>query len=185
MNSLAIADKILGIIADKNKVVERASIFDVLDNIRGAKILSVVAATVPEVTGGQSSRFYNRVMRLSNPTIQINYDYENAVNKQLDKNGQEQDFVGGSTWYTVDTDEKGRLTPWARHKKTNELYLRYRLIQNNKSMYIDPISGKEIPFIDIEPYLRSNKSKTGVEVRVMKLENVKAIALDNKIFVTV
>lgn len=185
MNSLAIANHVIGLIAEKGTVVERKNIFDVLNDIKGAKILNVVSVTQPDLTGGKKNPFNNRILRLSSQNVQINYDYENAVNNIRAKNGEAKDFEASSSWYHVVVDEQGRLTPWARHNKTDELYLRYRLLNSNKSIIIDSESGDEISFDVIAPYMRKSSSTTGVEARTMKLDNVKAVVLGGVTYVTV
>lgn len=184
MNALAVAEKVLAIIAEKENPVKRANIFEVLDGIKGAKIVNIVSVTEPTLSGGKSNRFYNRVLRVANANVQINYDYENATNNVLAKQGEVPNFEAGSTWYSVVTDEKGRLTPWARHKKTDELYLRYRLLRNNSSCFIDKTSGQEIAQDVIEQYMRK-PSQPLVAARTMALNNVKAVVVGGVTYVTV
>lgn len=185
----AIANKILGIVGQKGKVVKASSLFEVLDGIKGAKFLSLVTVTEPDLTGGKSGPFYDKVVRIANPTGQINFSYENAVNNSREREGKDADFTSGETWYTVVTDPEGRITPWARHKKTDELYLRYRQLQTGASYYLDKFSGLEIPVAELEPFMKKRSGgrqelENEVKPRVIKLENVKSVVIDGTVFVT-
>jgi hypothetical protein len=165
----------------EGKVLEFQSLVETLSGVVGAKFISLTTVTTPKL---KVSCPYDEVVKVAESNVQINYDYVNAVERTLTREGKDlDDYKPGTTWYDTVVDQKGRLTPWARHKKTGEIYLRARLIKQLSSKYFDQ-NGTQISEEKLKPYLPAGRkaSSQGTDNQVMavtyRIDSVRSLRLD-------
>jgi len=148
-------------------VVSEKRMIDMLSDIRGAEFITFIARTEPKMrkTGNP---FTGRVVKVAKVNGQINFSYERAVLKQLEKEGKSPaDFQQGESWHEAVVRNDGTLTPFCKHKTNGSLYLRFRLIGSIESEYRwansdTPLTSAEVdqlkPFIVVSTY-----SNQGIE----------------------
>ena len=173
----------------KGKPVSHKELVSVLTDMsgKGAKFVGLTTVTDPKLL--KSSPFHG-VKKVSEVTVQVNYDYVNAVENQLTKENKDlDDYKQGTSWYDVVTDNKGKLTPFAKHKTNGDLYLRCRHISTTSSKYFDD-NGNEIAEESLKPYLpkKSNASNQGTDTAIRavtyKLDGIVAVRVDGNNYVT-
>jgi hypothetical protein len=68
-----------------------AQFLEFINNIKGCQFVSILALTEPDMYT-RNNPFKGRVKKLVKAPMQINYDYEKAVNNRLEKEGKEGNF---------------------------------------------------------------------------------------------
>lgn len=125
--------------------LSRDELKQVLFGVRGAKPVTITARTVPKLKGGMKNRL-NGLEKLSRVNGIINFSYENAVNKQRQRE---------------DNDEKFEAEPrkWG-----------VRLFDNERHML--PLVAKEpelsSPYVTFEDLKRIATDKLYLELKVQK-----------------
>jgi hypothetical protein len=140
---------------------------------KGAQFIGVTTSTDAKML---ASNPFGKVTKVSTVTLQVNYDYANAVAKATGVTPES----SGKTWYETVTDSKGRLTPFARHKTNGTLYLRGRHISTGEVRYFDE-QGQPLEQGLVKPYL-SNTPTAKAEVRAVtyKLDSILAVRYNNE-----
>lgn len=183
-----ISAKIAGCAAGKTKKqVRMGDLVDDLKDIRGAKFASLVLATEPKLK--KTGNPYRGVTAISQVNVQLNYDYENAVNNQRTREGNNADFESGSTWYVPLLREDGTYTPFGQHKDNGDLYVRARLLQNiGETEYYDE-EGNQIPIESLQPFMPVKKpsdrhgTEKEIHARTYKLSSVQAVTVDHTLYI--
>jgi len=146
---------------------------------KGAQFIGVTTSTEAKLL---ASNPFGKVTKVSTVTLQVNYDYANAVQKHLDSKGIGEIYTPSDKkgWYETVTDSKGRLTPFARHKTNGTLYLRGRHISTGEVRYFDE-QGRQLSNCLVEPYLSGTSTPNGV-VRPLtyKLDSILAVRYNNE-----
>lgn len=170
---------IFQILKEKERPIEFAKPTDMLGHVVGAPFVGVVTVTEPKVRAGCP-----KLKRLAAQTLQVNYNYTNAVGNQLEREGKDrEDYVPGETWYRALP-----ATGLAEHKTNGTKYVRGRVLSTGESLYFD-VLGNPIDRALAESYLaeRTASSRAGtdkeIHARVFKLENVLALSMDGKVCV--
>jgi len=173
----------------KGKPVSHVQLMDILTDMsgKGSKFVGLTTVTEPKLL---KSCPYNGVRKVSEVTVQVNYDYVNAVENQLRKEDKDlDDYKQGTSWYDVVTFQNGKLTPFAKHKTSGDLYLRCRHMSTTSSKYFDD-NGNEVSEQQLAPYL-PKKSKatnqgtdTAVRAVTYKLDGIVAVRVDGNNYVT-
>jgi hypothetical protein len=173
----------------KGKPVSHVQLMDILTDMsgKGAKFVGLTTVTEPKLL---KSCPYNGVKKVSEVTVQVNYDYVNAVENQLIRENKDlDDYKQGTSWYNVVTFQNGKLTPFAKHKENGDLYLRCRHMSTTSSKYFDD-NGNEIAEESLKAYL-PKKSKptnqgtdTAIRATTYKLGNIVAVRVDGNNYVT-
>ncbi len=110
------------------------------------------------------------VTKVVSMSVQINYNYENAVNNRLDRQGDTRIFstqkLPWGQWV------KGQENKLIEHK--GELYLRYYLMKNTKSdkaYFVNGVSATQEQVATIQMYERSKYTQSGTQAEVGLTEN--------------
>jgi len=156
-------------------------------NIKGCQFVNVLACTEIKMNK-RNNPYYGRLKVLDRANRQINYNYENAVNNRLEKQGLNANFVSDKL-------------PWGKWLYPNkiivhngEFYLRTYSVRNSnkdtKYLLDDKIATKE-QIDEFKPYLKDNENdsdkqkKCGLEVefqvkpKVFNIKNIIEISIDN------
>jgi len=187
------------------KLTTLAGFRSMLFNVRGAKPVTIVTRTEPTLTGGKKCPLAGLV-KVSTVNGMINFNYENAVNRQRSREGNDEVFEAvsrkwGRRLYETPENETRRnprhLPFVAKNWKeetisvdefneipNDELYLEMKV--ENSGDYIYMLNGVEIPKEQVAPYLPKKKEGERQEVektvilRDYKIENVEQITIDGE-----
>lgn len=185
---------------------------NMLFNLRGATMVSIIAETEPKLTGGKKCPFAG-VVKVSYVNGQINWNYQNAVNKQrmredqpINEDGTIEDFVPlprkwGSRLHTLNDRGEKRLLPLVAHNANLEseivtedqlvnipvecLYLEYRPLKTVDYKYF--LNGVEVDREEVNKYLpKPSPGRQGVENQIIlrdyKLGSIKEITMNGETY---
>lgn len=106
-----------------NATMTANQIVSMMSNVKGATICTIVSATEPKMRK-TANPYIGRVKKLTKVQYQFGYNYENAVNNRLKKEGKEPNFSTASRkWGEWVIPNKV-----AEHK--GEFYLRFYTMEN-------------------------------------------------------
>lgn len=161
----------------KSITVTRAEIVNRLSEGRkGNTFIGFAASTDPRLLKTGNPFKDDGIRKISEVAASVQFDYENKVNAQREREGAEADFEGQESYHEILKDAEGRLTPFAKHKKTGKLYLRVSPT-SVKTRYVDN-KGREVDKTAIEPYL-PKRSDAGEGQGLEKAVRFNLYALDN------
>lgn len=149
---------------------KQETLISFLETLSGSQFISFVAHTTPDMKK-RGNPFYGRVVKVSHCNGLVNSDWETAVNNFRRRNGIDAEpYLAKENWFE---DDKGSLV---RHKLHHNLkYLRF-LPHRVKAVFLDVISGKEIPFRELAPFLRGGKKDASKPLfRVYAIGNIKTL----------
>lgn len=72
-----------------------AQFAEYVSNLKGCQFVNVFALTTAEMNKGRGANlnpYYGRVQKFTATPMQVGYDYENAVNNRLEREGKERSF---------------------------------------------------------------------------------------------
>ena len=152
------------------KTISRTELIQKLNEIKGATFISVDITSEPRMR--KTGNPYMGATKTLSLSGAFNFDYENSVNAQLEREGKEANFESqGRSW----GKREGNLI---EHKGNYYIQLKVQ----GASDPVFRFNGVEIEKSVLEPFLQeSHKPHTQDElekevvVRDVKLENVKAI----------
>jgi hypothetical protein len=166
--------------------ITRERLFDMLSVLKGATIITFVAKTEPKMrkTGNP---FVGNVWKWAKVNGILNFHYDKAVLKRLEKEGKSADeFKQGSSWHEpVMVDNK--LTPFCKHKTNGKFYLRFMLKGAIESEYRQN-DGTPIDFKDIEKFIpeKSDYANQGTDDPIIfltyGLESIQQITMNGETF---
>lgn len=114
--------KIIAQQIDEIPSVNKDTLILSLMNMRGSNFISFVSHTQPKMK--KTGNIYaNKIVKISNVSANVGFDYESGVNRRREKEGKETDFQSKSNWHEP-VINNGSITALSRHCKTGELYLR-------------------------------------------------------------
>lgn len=145
---------------------------DLLYARKGTTIFVIETETVPDMikTG---NCLVGRTVKRSKVSVQVGFDWDNAVNNALEKQGEARDFVSGQRqWGEV--DEKRAFIV-----NKDQLYLRARVLKSLDTQYY--FDGQPIDASLVKPWLRPRPQTPEVAItRNWKMSNVKAVHIGGK-----
>lgn len=159
------------------KKITQSELIKYLNAYRAAKIISLDIETVPAMRKTDNP-YKENCTKSSSITGIVHFDYENSVNRQLQREGK--DFLTFNAqprkWGTLDG-------AWVEHK--GKYYLQIKVENSSTPVYY--FNNEEIPVEKLEPFLQeSHKSHTQcaidkeIVVRDIKIENIKKIRMDKE-----
>lgn len=160
------------------KAINHATLLALLAQIRGATFATVITETDPKLK--KTGNTLGHVRKVSRVNVCLGFQYDNAVNRQLGREGQESNFVAAPRQWGV------KVTPMIVEHK-GRFYLETKVEKSLDSQYIDD-DGKEIPFELVKPFLpkRSKSTRQGTEkeilVRDYALDSLKTIAFNGETY---
>ena len=163
--------------------LNRNSLTDILaNNNRGNEAINIVIRTVPKMKKTDNP-YFGQITKVSVMNVNINFDYENAVNNRLQKEGKSRDFQSAPrSWGTPIAG-----TPLVVKEGTPNTYPNFRPIKTIEVKYFHN-DGREIAKSDLEPWLpnRSGSSRQGtdetVQVRTVDVANIQSIKMRGQLY---
>jgi hypothetical protein len=166
------------------KFVELQDLISKLYTEKDPTFLGLHVETVPEMRKG-GNPFLGRVYTRQHHNCQINFNYQAAVNRVLDKEGKEADFQASPLKWGTPIEG----TPFLVHTKKGDssptVYLRTRILHSKmKEFFLDgkfvdsiPLREQILSFIPAksESYQHQGvSSEHEVIVRTFKMDSIKA-----------
>lgn len=152
---------------------------------KGATFLTIIAVTEAQLTEEGKEKF-GRVWRVSHVNGQVNFNYENAVNKQREKEGVEEEFVARPRKWGTRLDSGPFISHVRQSDGHHELYLELRVLNVIETTYRNE-KGDLMTDAQIWTYIKKNKSQLEhqmiskeIVVRDYNVKNIIAITLDNQ-----
>jgi hypothetical protein len=159
------------------KQITKAELIKMIDETKGATFVSVDIESDPRMKKAYNP--YMGAVKLVTLSGAINFDYENAVNNQLQREGKEADFTSKPRSWGI---HEGN---WITHK--GQHYLTVKVQSNSEPVYM--LDGKVISTDEVKPYLpESSKPHTQaaldkeVVVRDIKIESIKKLRMAGEEF---
>lgn len=149
----------------------------------GAQPATIQYGTTPKIKKEGKLRFGD-IFKLGAVNCIIDYDFEKAVNRQLKREGLEENFVVSSLWNGKGEHVNRRLI---RHIDTDMKYLAYKHERTLRSLHFDSALNF-IPTVMLKPffYATSKPKNQGVakviKPRTLKLENIRKIKMMKKTY---
>lgn len=178
--------KIIAQQIDEIPSVNKDTLILSLMNMKGSNFISFVSHTQPKMK--KTGNIYaNKIVKISNVSANVGFDYESGVNRRREKEGKETDFQSKSNWHEP-VINNGSITALSRHCKTGELYLRCNVLKSN-SVYVNIENGEIVEKEALDPFLQKTdyKSSQGLDdsqitFNCYKLDSIKSITFDKKTF---
>ena len=149
---------------------------EILLRVKGATIVSMVTDVEPGLIKPKSNPLAGRVRKVSYVNGMIGFNYQNSVNNQLAREGQDAEFEAHPRKW----GERIQGTPLVRHNGNVYIELKVEKVFDTK-YYVD---GKEVPVEEIEMHLTPKKEGSGrqgtdkaVILRDYNLDNVKQLRI--------
>ena len=166
-------------------VIDEQELVNMLSSERGATFITFVAETEPKMrkTGNP---FNGRVVKVAKVNGMVNFHYDKAVERRLEKEGKDvADFQRGTSWHEPVIRADGTLTPFCQHKTKGDWYLRFMLCGNAIESEYRYIDGTIIDTAEIIPWLTKSKPYTNqgtdepVKILTYKIGGIVRIVMNN------
>jgi len=147
---------------------------------RGAQAVTIIARTVPEMRK-TNNPWYGRTEKVARVNGMVNWRYENAVNNQRAREGNQEPFAAEPRKW----GQRIIGCPFVEYR--GELYLEVKVERSIEYQYY--VDGKPVDAAVIAPYLpkRQESGRQDVErpvvLRDYKLATIEQIAIGGKLFV--
>ncbi len=168
--------------------MKRSDFVELVKNLKGALIVSLIAKTVPAMrkTGNpffskQGKVWHPRCHKIAYINAIINWKYANAVNNQRAREGNEDYFEPEPRKW----GKRIKGTAWVEHK--GRMYLEVKVQRSLGHKYFDN-AGQEIPREQVEPWLPKRKEGARQEVdrpvilRDYALDSITQIKVNGEIY---
>lgn len=150
---------------------------EILLRVKGATVVSLVTETDPVLVKPKSNPLSGRLKKESYVNGMIGWNYQNSVNNQLAREGQEADFVAHPRKW----GERIKGTPLVRHN--GKVYLELKVEKVFNTRYL--LDGVEVSRESIAKYLPAHKpddsgrqgTDKAVILRDYNLDNVKQLRI--------
>lgn len=152
-----------------------------LSGIRGATFATITTETEPKLL--KTGNNLGAVRKVSRVNVTLGFQYENAVNRQLAREGSETDFLAAPRQW----GERIQGTPLVANK--GKVYLETKVERSLDHKYVGP-DGNEIPEDMVRPFLPSKgASRQGTEKEIMvrdyAIESIRHLACKGEQYVIV
>jgi len=164
------------------KEITKSELIELLKNLKTATPATIITQTTPKMRK-KNNPYFDKVTKFMKANVFINFNYENSVNKVLDKEGKEPYFKASSrVWGT-----RIQGTPLVEHK--GNYYLECRFLKYVKSTYI--FDNHVIPESILNDYVYegNNSEHQGVSweneiiLRDFKIENILQIKFNKEVYI--
>ena len=166
------------------EIISSAQLMKILFDVKGARFCTIVTTTEPKMNK-KNNPYFGNLLKTSEANVTMNFIYENAVNNQQIREGNEGTFVvKPRTW-----GEKIPNTCFIMHNDQMYMEVKYNAIPS--SSYYSTIETNEIINKEfIKPFLPAKKSQAesqGVEkeiiIRDIKISNIREIKINQKHYI--
>lgn len=155
---------------------------ELLANVRGAQMVSIVAKTIPTMRKTDNPHWGN-CFKLAHVNGVIGWKYENSVNNQRIREEQPTDESGAVLHFTAEPRTWGERLHNPLVEKDGQFYLELKVQKSVQHQYQNN-QGETIPHNEVQPFLRTRGESKRQQVdkpvilRDYKLSNIKAINME-------
>jgi hypothetical protein len=145
------------------------TLIETIKNLKGCKIATITYQTIVKLP--KKYGIDGVVTKTAKMQCQLNYDYRNAVNNRLEKQGDEREFVAQSLPWGQWVE--GQVNKLIEHKG-DELYLRIYIMKNAKSekaYFVNGVPATQEQISIIKVYESSKYRPIGTQAEVGLVEN--------------
>jgi hypothetical protein len=172
--------------------ITKTQLVDLLTKIDGkqATFISIVAEVDARLKKRGNKYSKDSITKINKYSGLINYNYQNSVNNQREREGIDTNFVSKATYASKINDKYNGCL--AQHDVTGQVYLVFKEQSSQKPIY--KINGAEVDD-ETEQYLKQFRSESPksvsqgvdktVEHRNVKIENIKTIILNSTEYVVI
>lgn len=154
-----------------------------------ANFISMVMSTDARLAKTGNPYRDEKVYKVSKYNVQINVNYSNAVNNQLEREGKERNFEAQENWHSKKFDEfNGSVVEHASGNSSQE-YLAYRVLDVERIGFTinDKIATPEqVETIKVFLPKKSPAKNQGTEKEIrwqtVKYENIKLLSINNEFY---
>jgi hypothetical protein len=176
------------------KKVTVAELSLILQRVDGgsATFISMVTATIPSDMRKTGNPYANKetvVQKVSKYGAQINFNYTNAVNNQLEREGKEADFEAEMNWHKKKFDEFNGCVCSKMEGDKRQEYLFFRNMNVERVGFaINGVQATEEQTAVIKSFIPQKAMPTnqGTEkailVQTIKLQNIKLLKLNGQYY---
>jgi hypothetical protein len=162
----------------QQRTMSLASLIENLSQNKGARIVTLITKTQPRLTKGHN---LGEVFKVSRVNVVINFNYSNSVNRQMGREGMEQDFVAQPRKWGV----RIAGTPFVSHN--DKLYLEAKIEKSLDHRYEDE-KGDVIDSAKVTPFLPASRKpftqtqEKEIMLRDYDMNNIIGITMDNETY---
>jgi len=158
------------------KLITTAELLELIRAIKGATFATLTLSTEPTMRKTDNP-FYGLVKKVAIHNVCLNYNYENSVNKQRDREDKIENgpFVAAETWGSHETSAV------VEHKGIH--YLQVKLQKTLSTLFVHTIDNSPVDVAELAPFMpekKANKSQ-GVDEQILnirpKFDNIIAISI--------
>ena len=152
---------------------------------RGAKFISFTHDKEPSKMRKTGNPFVGDCFKWQKVSGQLNFHYDLAVLKQLEKEGKSADsFKQGESWHEPIIRADGTLTPFCRSKKDpRKIYLRFRLL-NVCDVRFHNAKGETLDADEVRKFIPENSSYSNqgtsetIKFMTWGIDEIKSLTID-------
>ncbi len=172
--------------------ITKTQLVNILTEVDGkqAMFISIVAEVDARLKKRGNKHAKDNITKVNKYSGIINYNYQNSVNNQREREGVDNNFVSKATYASKINDKYNGCL--AQHDVTGQVYLVFKEQNSQKPIY--KINGSEVDD-QTETYLkqfRPEPSKSvsqgvdkSIEHRNVKIENIKSIIMNNTEYIII
>lgn len=156
------------------KLITRAELITLIKSIKGATFATITLSTDPTMRK-TNNPFHGMVKKVAIHNVCLNFNYENSVNRQREREDKIADFEAQSTW---GVHESPAIVVYK-----DQTYLQAKLEKTLNFMYVSTIDRKPVDASQLEEFLpkRSEMANQGVNETIKtikpKIDNIVAISV--------
>ena len=167
----------------------------ILTRIDGSRptFINMVTATVPTDMRKKGNPYADKeaytVHKISKYSAQINFNYSNAVNNQLEREGKEADFEAQQNWHKKTFDEFNGCICSKMEGDQRQWYLFFRNMNVERigfainEVAATPEQETTIKsFIPVRALPQNQGTEKAILVQTIKLQNIKLLALNGEYY---
>lgn len=129
------------------------------------------------------------VRKVSKYNVQLNFNYTNAVNNQLEREGKEANFEAQENWHTKKYDSFNGCVAMKMEGNQRQEYLFFRKldVQRIGFMMNDKVATPEQSeiikvFLPAKSAPKNQGTDKPIEVQTVKLQNIKLLSLEGEFY---
>jgi hypothetical protein len=155
--------------------------------VKGATFITFTANT--DARAKKTGNPFGTIWKTYTVNGLVNFQYDTAVVNRLKKEGKEEsEFQKGESWHELVKDSRNLLTPFAKHKETGELYLRFWLLNKTPGTVYTDSEGTELDFEQVKLFLPKPSSYKNqglddpVRIQTYKLASIVTFNINDRVY---
>jgi|GEM_PF-1814514 len=171
----------------KQMAISKKELSKILLSIKGASYITFKAHT--DARAKKTGNPFGTIWKTYTVNGLVNFQYDEAVVRRLTKEGKEEsEFQRGESWHELVKDSRDRLTPFASHKETGEIYLRFWLLNKSPETIYEQEDGTVLTFDEVKPFLPKPSSYKNqgldkpVQIQTYKMASIVTFNVNDMVY---